>query len=92
MIKVDKIGDEMHLSFVNDCLIKRKADFLDPIKKVNLDIGLKKTKKILKAVSAMKEDRQAFELMLGGRSEPKRGVSVPCYISAIKLSISRFHS
>ena len=27
LIKAYKIGDEMHLSFVNDCLIKRKADF-----------------------------------------------------------------
>ena len=35
----------MHLSFVNDCLIKRKADFFDLIKKVNLDIELKKQKR-----------------------------------------------
>ena len=41
----------MHLPFVNDCLIKRKADFFDVIEKVNLDIELKNTKKMLKAVS-----------------------------------------
>ena len=86
MIKADKIGDEMHLSFVNDCLIKRKADFLDPIKKVNLDIGLKKIKKILKAVSAMKEDRQAFVIILGQRSEPKRGARYP--ITLVQLSLA----
>ena len=34
----------MNLSFVNDCLIKRKFDFFDPIKNVNLDTRLKKTK------------------------------------------------
>ena len=28
LIKADKIWVEMHLSFVNDCLIKTKADFL----------------------------------------------------------------
>ena len=32
-IKTDKIGDEMYLSFLNDCLIKQTADFFDPIKK-----------------------------------------------------------
>ena len=70
MIKADKIGDEMHLSFVNDCLIKGKADFFDPIKKVNHDIGFKKTKEILKVVSVMKKDRQTFGVVLGGRNEP----------------------
>ena len=90
LIKVDKIGDEMKLSFVNDSLKKGKAVFFDPIKKFNLDIGFKKIKKIPKAVSVMKEDRQAFGVILRGRSETKRGVSVHCYISDIKLSISRF--
>ena len=60
--------------------------------KVNLDIGLKKTKKIRKAVSVMKENRQVFGLLLGGRSEPRGGDLVPFFISAIKLSIFRFDS
>ena len=53
---------------------------VNPIKKVKLDIGLNKAKKIRKAVSVMKEDKQAFEVMLGERSEPRKGVLVPCYI------------
>ena len=61
MINAGKIGNETYLSFVNECLIKAKADFFDPIKKVNLDIGLKKTKKIWKDG----KDRQAFGVMLG---------------------------
>ena len=60
LIKAGKIGDEMYLSFVNERLIKGKANFFDPIKKVNLDTGLKKTKKIRKAVSVIKERRQGF--------------------------------
>ena len=40
--------------------MKAKADFFDPIKKVNLDIGLKKTKKIWKDG----KDGQAFGVML----------------------------
>ena len=74
------------MSFVNDSLIKRKADFFDLIKKLNLEIESKKTKKILNAVSVMKDDRQKEA------SELKKGVSVPCYISTIKLSISIFDS
>ena len=36
----------MHLPFVNDyLLLKEKLTFFDTIEKVNLDIGLKKTKK-----------------------------------------------
>ena len=65
MIKAYKIGDEMYFSSVNECLIKGKANHLDSIKEVNLDIGLKKTKKIRKAVSVIKEDRPAFVIMLG---------------------------
>ena len=79
----------MYLLFVNKCLMKRKADFFDPIKKVNLDIGLKKMKNIWKIVSAM---TKAFGAMLGARTEPRRSVSVRCYISVIELSISRFDS
>ena len=36
-----------------------------PIKKVNLDIELKKTKQIKKTVWVMKEDKQTFRVMLG---------------------------
>ena len=38
LVKADKIGDEMYLSFINDCLIKGKAGLFDTVKKVNLDI------------------------------------------------------
>ena len=70
-------------------LLKEKLTFLTQLKK--LILSLKKTKKILKAVSVMKEDRQAFGEMLGGeRSEPRGGVLVPCYIGATKISISTF--
>ena len=50
----------MYLSFINGRLIKGKGDFSDQIKRVNSDMELKKTKKVRKAVSVMKEGRQAF--------------------------------
>ena len=52
------------------------ADLFDPIKKVNLNIGLKKTKEIRKAVSIIKEDRQAFGGNVRERSEPRGGVRI----------------
>lgn len=48
------------------CLVKEKADFFDPIKEANLHIRLK-GKKIWKAASVMKEDRQVFWVMLTGK-------------------------
>ena len=67
----------MLVSFVNDCLVKGKTDFFTHLKRLISTIGLKKTKKIWKAVLVMQEDKQAFGIMLGERSEPKRSVSVP---------------
>ena len=80
MIKADKSGDELYLHIVNDCLIKGKCDFFELIKKVYLDIGLSRTKKIRRAVAVMKQDRQEFGLMMGGRSEPRGGDLVPCFV------------
>ena len=42
----------------------KKVTFFDPIKNVNRDIGLKKTKKIWKTLTVIK-DRQAFGVILG---------------------------
>ena len=50
----------MSLSFVIERLIKRKVNFSDQIKKVSLDVELKKTEKVRKEVSAMKEVRQVI--------------------------------
>ena len=61
LIKAGKIGDEMHLLFINDRLRKGRADFFDPIKRVNLDIGLKKTKKD----SESSFSHEVFGVMLG---------------------------
>ena len=74
------------LSFVNECLLKGKADFFDPIKKVNLDIRLKKTKKIRKAVSVMKKDRQAFGVILGEKVNLEGWFRYP--VTSVPLSLA----
>ena len=84
-INADKIGDEMYLSFINEYRTKGKADFFDPIKKVNLDKGLKKMKRIRKAVSVMKEDGLAFGVMLGEEANLEEAFPYP--VTSVALSL-----
>ena len=84
-INADKIGDEMYLSFINECRTKGKADFSDPIKKVNLDKGLKKMKRIRKAVSVMKEDGLSFGVMLGEEANLEEAFPYP--VTSVALSL-----
>ena len=84
-INADKIGDEMYLSFINECRTKGKADFFDPIKKVNLDKGLKKMKRIRKAVSVMKEDGLSFGVMLGEEANLEEAFPYP--VTSVALSL-----
>ena len=90
MINSNKIGNETNLPFVNECLIKAKADFFNAIKKANLDIALKETKNIRKAVLVMKEDREAFGVMLGEEVNLEQEFWYP--FTSVSLSISRFDS
>ena len=62
----------MYLSFVNECLVNGKVDLFNPTKKVDVDIRLKEAKKIGKQfqIENWQEDRQVFDVMLGGRSKP----------------------
>ena len=84
-INADKIGDEMYLSFINECRTKGKADFFDPIKKVNLDKGLKKMKRIRKVVSVMKEDGLSFGVMLGEEANLEEAFPYP--VTSVALSL-----
>ena len=84
-INADKIGDEMYLSFINECRTKGKADFFDPVKKVNLDKGLKKMKRIRKAFSVIKEDGLAFGVMLGEEANLEEAFPYP--VTSVALSL-----
>ena len=76
----------MYLSFVNEHLKKENANFSDPMTKVNLNTGLKKTKKIWKPVSVMKEDRQAFGVMLGEEENLEETFRYP--VTSVPLSLA----
>ena len=84
LIKADKIGDEMHLPVVKGLSYKRKSRRFDPNKKVNLGLGLRKTEKIRKAVLIMKEYRQTFRVMLGGKVKLEVAFRYP--VTSVSLS------
>ena len=49
---------------MEDRLVKGKVNFYQPVKRLKLTTGLKMTKKEPKAVSILKQDRQAFGTLL----------------------------
>ena len=63
LLDAEKIGNSKYLEFVAERLVKGTKKFFDPIKKTNLDTGVKRKLRANKA-SAIKEDRQAFGIAL----------------------------
>ena len=73
------------LEFINKRLLppEERVDFFSPIKKPNLKTGLKKKKQASKVINVLKEDKQAFDLLVGkteslleARSYPLTSVSL----------------
>ena len=82
----------MYWSSINERLMKGKVDFSDPNQKSWSLHRIEENEKGLKSSFSHERKQPSIRVMFGGRSELRRGVSVPCYISVIKLSISRFDS
>ena len=62
LLDAEKIGNSNYLEFVAERLV-RGTKFFDPIKKTYLDTGIKRKPQANQA-SAIKEDRQAFRIIL----------------------------
>ena len=58
------VGEKLFMQFVNERLKKGTTSFLSPITKPKLNIGIVKPKKTKKALDVMKEDRQAFGILV----------------------------
>ena len=72
--------------------MKGKVDFSDPNLKSWSLHRIEENEKGLKSSFSHERRQPSIRVMFGGRSKPRRDVSVPCHISVIKLSISRFDS
>ena len=80
----------MCLFFINERLVKEKADFYDSnLKRWSLH-RIEEIEKGSKSSFSHERRHPSIGVMLEGRSELRRGMSVRCYISVIKISISRF--
>ena len=65
LLNADRAGNEKYLNFVTKRLVKGTKRFFEPIAKLQIVLGIKSTKKTPKAISVIKEDRQAFGAILG---------------------------
>ena len=87
LIEVDIIGDKSHNAFVQERLVQEKKSF-DPINNFQLNTGLQSKKAKPKALSVVKEDRQAFEVMLGTDTDLSEALKYP--FTTAPLSIAKF--
>ena len=65
--------------------MKRTKEFFEPIAKLQIAFGIKGKKKTSKAISVIKEDRQAFSVILGNEIDLSEALKYP--ITSIPLSI-----
>ena len=86
VLNAAEIGDAKYISFVKERLIDRTKSFFDPIKKNNLNLGISKKKKLPKAVEILKEDKQAFGLMVAKSATMAESFEYP--ITSVPLSIA----
>lgn len=84
--KAADLGNSKFKEFVQTRLVRHEVDFFSPIKKNNLQTGLKKKKPKSKEVSILKEDRQAFGLLLGKEADLHESFQYP--ITTYPLSIA----
>ena len=81
-----KIGNEKYKAFVQSRLVEGKESIFLPIKKLKLNTGLKVQKKTCSAVSVLKEDRQAFGVLVGKAATLEEAFTFP--ITSIPLSLA----
>ena len=86
MLNVDKVGKALFSSFVNERLVKGEKSFFDPIKRTNLKTGIVKKKKSPKAIEVLKEDCQAFGIIIAKCISMEEAFKYP--ITTFPLSIA----
>ena len=64
LLEASERGNEIFLNFVDKRLIKKTESIYAPIKRQKIDTGMKKLKVTPRALSVLKEDAQAFGLLV----------------------------
>ena len=90
MLDAPAIGNALFKKFVHERLESNKTGYFDPIKKVKLNNGVEKKKPIPKAVTLLKEDRQAFGLIIGKSVSLQEAFKYP--ITTVPLAVATTES
>ena len=80
-----KTGNSKYLEFVAERPVKGTKKFLDPIKKTNLDTGIKRKSRANKT-SAIKEHQQAFGIVLRKNIDLEEALQYPLTIFLLSLA------
>ena len=75
-LDAEKIGNSKYLEFVAERLMEGTKKFYNPIKKTNLDTGIKRKPRANKACE-VKEDRQAFGIVLSENIDLEEALQYP---------------
>ena len=88
LLKSSVLGEERLQTFINDRLLPsdERVSFFSPIKNPNLDTGLKKPKLTPKVITVLKEDKQAFGLLVGKSTSLQEAHSYP--LTSVPLALA----
>ena len=82
------LGENLFLEFINKRLLpsEERIDFFSPIKNPKLETSLKKKKQKPKVINVLKEDKQAFGLLVGKTTSLLEDHSYP--MTSIPLTLT----
>ena len=86
LIEAADIGNKRYAEFIKERLVSGKQSIFDPIKKQKLLTGMEKKKKVAKALSILKEDRQAFGLLVAKAVSIEEAFQFP--VTTLPLSLA----
>ena len=82
----EEVGNKRFIAFVQDRFVEGKKSFFEPICKVRLKTGSEKKKKVLKSLSVLKEDCQAFGLLVNKTEKLAEAFKYP--ITSVPLAVA----
>ena len=85
-LHAEDVGNKRFIAFVQDRLVESKKLFFERICKVRLKTGSEKKKGVLKSLSVLKEDCQAFSLLLNKTEKLAQAFKFP--ISFVPLAVA----
>ena len=86
ILESKNVGNAQLIKFTDERLVTGAKSFFDLISKNNIDTGMKKKKKETNEVSLLKEDRQAFGLLISKVETLEEAFKYP--LTTVPLSIA----